>query len=255
MLIEGRRLVERATRWLVRANPRSIDIEQAIERFEPGARHMAHALPDVLDGGDREAFDKRAEDLQSAGVPAELANRAAAMPSMYAVFDIVEVAEATGRDQGTVMTVYAGLGTKVGLNWLRDRIIELPRTNRWQALARAALREDLYGVHRSLTQEVIEAAGAQANGEEAIDAWIERNETAVERCMAILSDINASRAYDTTTLPVALREVRNLIHADAGGGAGSGANGRVADGGDRDKTKVAEDRDRTKISPTRPARG
>ena len=48
------------------------------------------------------------------------------------------------------MTVYVKLGSRVGLNWLRDRIIELPRTNRWQALARAALREDLYGVHRSL---------------------------------------------------------------------------------------------------------
>src|ERR1700760_2836963 len=112
-----------------------------------------------------------------------------------------------------------------GPNGWRDRIIELPRTNRWQALARAALREDLYGVHRSLAQEVIDAAGAEADGEEAIDDWVERNEAAVERCMAILADINASRAYDTTTLPVALREVRNLIHAD--GGAGSGSNGRV----------------------------
>jgi glutamate dehydrogenase len=256
MLIEGRRLVERATRWLVRSNPRAIDIEQAIERFEPGAKRMAQALPDVLDGGDREAFDKRAEDLRNAGVPADLANRAAGMPSMYSVFDIVEVAASTGRDQDVVMTVYAGLGSRVGLNWLRDRIIELPRTNRWQALARAALREDLYGVHRALAQEVIEAAGAQADGDEAIDAWVERNEVAVERCMAILSDINASRAYDTTTLPVALREVRNLIHAD--GGPGPGPNGRIQDGagGKRDQTKVQTDRadrDKTRVSPPRSA--
>ena len=69
-----------------------------------------------------------------------------------------------------VMAVYFQLAARLDLNWLRDRIIELPRTNRWQALARAALREDLYGVHRSLAQEVIEAAGAQADGEEAIDA-------------------------------------------------------------------------------------
>jgi glutamate dehydrogenase len=263
MLIEGRRLVERATRWLVRSNPRAIDIEQAIEHFQPGAKRMAQALPDVLDGGDREAFDKRAEDLRNGGVPGELADRAAGMPSLYSVFDIVEVAASSGRDQDMVMTVYAGLGSRVGLNWLRDRIIELPRTNRWQALARAALREDLYGVHRSLAQEVIDAAGARADGEEAIDAWVQRNEVAVERCMAILSDINASRAYDTTTLPVALREVRNLIHAD--GGVGSGPNGRIQDESDgaRDKTKVVTnranranraDRDRTRVSPPRSAR-
>ena len=187
------------------------------------------------------------------------------MPSLFSVFDIVEVAAATGREQGMVMTVYSGLGSRVELNWLRDRIIELPRTNRWQALARAALRDDLYGVHRSLTQEVLDAAPADADGEEAIDAWIERNEAAVERCMAILADIKASRTYDTTTLPVALREVRNLIHADAP--PGRGPNGRVRDGsdgsdGDRDQTKGitdraerARDRDRTKISPPKSPRG
>ena len=31
----------------------------------------------------------------------------------------------------------------------------------------------------------------------------------------MLADIKASRAYDTTTLPVALREVRNLIRGGA----------------------------------------
>jgi glutamate dehydrogenase len=242
MLIEGRRLVERATRWLVRANPRAIDIERMIESFQPGAELLARAVPDVLDGGDRDAYSKRAEDLENAGVPSELAARAAGMPSMYSVFDIVEVAAATRRDQEMVMTVYAGLGSRVGLNWLRDRIIELPRTNRWQALARAALREDLYGVHRALTQEVIEAAGPDADGEEAIDAWLERNDHAVERCMAILSDINASRSYDTTTLPVALREVRNLIRVAEGLGPSANGDFPAQSGADREKTKISPPR-------------
>ena len=57
MLIEGRRLVERATRWLVRANPDQVDIAQTIRRFEPGAKLLAASLPDVLEGADREAFD------------------------------------------------------------------------------------------------------------------------------------------------------------------------------------------------------
>ena len=79
--------------------------------------------------------------------------------------------------------------------------------------------------------------------------------------MAILADINASRAYDTTTLPVALREVRNLIHADGGvGGDGLRSNGRVQDESDgaRDQTKVHDraraDRDKTRVSPPKSAR-
>jgi glutamate dehydrogenase len=101
------------------------------------------------------------------------------------------------------------------LTWLRDRITELPRTNRWQVLARAALRDDLYSLHRALAQDVLEDAGADAAAEEAIVAWRERNEAAVERVLRMLSDIRASRAYDMTTLPVALRELRNLVRAPA----------------------------------------
>ena len=37
----------------------------------------------------------------------------------------------------------------------------------------------------------------------------------VERCLEILGDIRTAGTYDLTTLPVALREVRNLIQSTA----------------------------------------
>ena len=209
MLIEARRLVERATRWLVRAYPGSIDIERMVRRYRPGAELLARTLPEVLSGSDREAFDARLDELLESGVPAELAQRAARMPMLLYAFDVVDVAEATGRDQGLVTATYFGLGSRLALDWLRDRILELPRDDRWAALARAALRDDLYTLHRSLTRAVLVAAGS--DGESAIDRWSERNATALERAMGVLEDIRASRVYDTTTLPVGLREMRNLV--------------------------------------------
>jgi glutamate dehydrogenase len=211
MMTDGRRLVERATRWLVRADPHGINIAVAIRYFEPGAKLLASALPGVLDGADRETFDARAEELRAAGVPPELAARAAGMPSLTSVLDIVEVAGATGRELDAVMSTYFRLGSRLELNWLRDRIMELPRSNRWQALARVALRDDLLNLHRALTREVLDAGGSSTGSDAAIDAWSQHNGAAVERCLRILADIKASRIYDTTTMPVALREVRNLI--------------------------------------------
>jgi glutamate dehydrogenase len=211
MLIDARRLVERATRWLVRADTRAINIAVTTQYFKPGAKMLADALPDALDGADRESFDARAAELNRAGVPAELARRVAGMSAMLSTFDIVEVAGATRQKPEVVMATYFGLGSRLELNWLRDRIIELPRANRWQALARAALRDDLYSLHRALTQEVLEAGGSGTSSDAVIDVWCNRNGAAVERCLGMIADIKGSRAYDTTTLPVALREVRNLI--------------------------------------------
>jgi glutamate dehydrogenase len=221
MLVEGRRLVERATRWLVRANSDGIEIADTIRGYEPGARLLTGMIPEVLADDDRELFAARASELTAAGVAPELANRVAGMPALLSVFDTIEVANATDREHELVMEIYFRLGSRLELHWLRDRIIDLPRTNVWQALAREALRDELYSLHRSLTHEALEVGGADSDCERTIEAWERRNQSSLERCLAILDGVKASRTYDTTTLPVALREVRNLIRGTVAGGAGA----------------------------------
>jgi glutamate dehydrogenase len=207
MLIDGRRLVERASRWLVSAGTGSIEITPTVARFAPGAQVLTGSLPVLLDEADRDALEARAAELIEAGVPANLADRVASMAHLVSVFDVVDVAETLGRPLQTVMRTYFELGSRLQLNWLRDRIIELPRSTRWQALARGALRDDLLAVHAELTREVL---GDAPEGQDGLEAWWAGKDAAIERCLATLADIRASRSYDTTTLPVALREVRAL---------------------------------------------
>ena len=47
------------------------------------------------------------------------------------------------------------LGGKLHLHWLRDRIALLARDTRWAAMARAALRDDLFSLHAELTADVL----------------------------------------------------------------------------------------------------
>ena len=212
MLIDGRRLVERATRWLVRAHPRKIEIEATTQRFLPAARMLAAALPGVLEGLDAESFQHRLRALGEAGVPAELARRVASMQSVLSVFDIVEDAAATDRSQHEVMATYFALGSRLGLDWLRDRILELPRADRWQALARAALRDDLYRLHRAITRDALLSAAPGADSERIIEAWAAGVEEPMARALGVLADVKASGAFDTTTLPVIMRELKSLVN-------------------------------------------
>jgi glutamate dehydrogenase len=134
------------------------------------------------------------------------------MPALLAVFDVVEVAEATDERVEKVMETYFELGSRLELNWLRDRIIDLPRANVWQALAREAVRDELYATHRSLTQEALEL-GRDSDRDDAPGAWEQRHHPALRRCHAIFDNIKGSGTYDLTTVSVALREVRNLVRA------------------------------------------
>jgi glutamate dehydrogenase len=213
MLLEGRKLVERATRWLVRHRAAPIDIAAAVSSFAAGAEALAEGLPETLDGEDREVWDTMFAELGAAGVPGTLAARVAGMAALLSALDVVEVADSTGRPLDAVSAIYFRLATRLQLHWLRDRILEQPRADRWQTLARAALRDDIQGLQRELTSDVLQGATPADDVEAVIDAWVERNAAAVERYLEMLAEIKATRQYDLTTLPLALREVRNLIGA------------------------------------------
>ncbi len=217
MLLEARRLVERATRWLLRSRPRPLDIGAEIERFADGAAAVAEALPGVLVADEREEFEARVSRLVDEGVPAELAGRVASLGDLFAALDIVGVASATERSIDEVASLHFLIGGGLHMHWLRDQIATLPRENRWQAMARAALRDDLFSLHAELTADVLRAGGAgePADAQARLDRWIDANRPLVERCLDILDDIRAGGAYDLTTLPVALRELRNLIQGAA----------------------------------------
>ena len=212
MLLEGRKLVERATRWLVRSRPRPLDIAAEIAAFAPGAALLADALPELLLGPDRAALEDAARSYADAGVPPELAARVAGVSAVFSALDIVEVAAATGAPLVKVAGVYYALGARLELQWLRDEITALPRDNRWQTLARAALRDELYTVHSALAREALQAGPPDADPEACVEAWQAANEPGVERALQVLTDIRMGGLANLETLSVALREVRNLIH-------------------------------------------
>jgi len=213
MLLDGRQLVERAARWLLRNRRRPLDIAETVKYFAPGAEALYDSIASLLAPEEVEPLAHRAHELRDAGVPERLATRVASLHTMFSTLDIVEIAEETGVDLKNVARVGFDLGYRLQLHWLRDRIVELPRDDRWRALSRAALRDDLYGLHRQLTVDVLRSADDPVQMDDPhalVDRWIEAN-PAAPRALETLADVRVGRVYDLTTLPVAVRELRNLL--------------------------------------------
>ena len=126
--------------------------------------------------------------------------------------------------------VYFTLGERLELDWLRGRVLALPRDTRWEAMARAALRDDVYAEQAGLTATVLRAGAYGQSAEARVASWLAQNDAAIERSLQVLADIRAGGALDLARLSVAVRELRNLIHssespvpaADAGRGIRTG---------------------------------
>jgi glutamate dehydrogenase len=210
MYLESRKLVERASRWFLRNRRRPLPVASTVEFFRDGAARVAAALTDALLGSERDWLEHETAVLASRGVPAEIARRVATLESLYTALDITDLAEQSGHDVEYVTAVYATVGDHLHLDWLRDRIVELPRDDRWHALARLALREDAYAEHRAVTAVVLAGTDPGFDAETAFKVWAAGNRPRVDRVLAILDDIRAHGVFDISTLSVALRELRSL---------------------------------------------
>jgi glutamate dehydrogenase len=206
MLLKARILLERATRWLLRNRRRPIDIAAAVARYSSGAAALAEALPTLLGPSELEAARAKAAAFAEVGVPPELAQRVAHLEALVPTLDLVEMAAAAEVDVASAAAVYFALGARLELHWLRDRIVDLPRETRWEAMARAALRDDVYSEQAGLTAEVLRAGAG-------VERWQAENASAIERSLQVLSDIRSGGTLDLARLSVAVREIRNLIHS------------------------------------------
>ena len=111
-------------------HPGAIDIARTIRLLRAGsARCSRAALPGVLDGADRCGVRRPGRRARARRRAGGLGGRVAGMPSM-----LVGVRHRRGRaDTATASRrghdgIYFRLGSRLELNWLRDRIIELPRS-------------------------------------------------------------------------------------------------------------------------------
>ncbi|GAA0404079.1 NAD-glutamate dehydrogenase [Microbispora corallina] len=211
MLLEGRKLSERGTRWLLGNRRPPLDLASTARFFLEGSRSLAPHLPKLLTGPDLAAYEERRDSFVARGVPDELAERVASMVPAYSTFDLVEIATYTGRPVNEVAEVYFDLADRLQLARLRERVIALPRDNRWNSIARAALRDDLYAAHATLTRDVLIHSKPGLSPEERLASWTEANQAAVNRARQTLSEIWESDTFDLATLSVALRAVRTLV--------------------------------------------
>jgi glutamate dehydrogenase len=208
--LEGRRLAERATRWLLNNRRSPLDIATQIEFFSEG---VADVVADLPRGSDLASLEHVREDLVQKGVPYDLAVWVASMPAAYSALDVVEVAADSARSVTEVADVYFDLADRLHFARMQERVVALPRDDRWKTMARAGLREELYAAHSALTFDVLSAGDADASPAERFAAWKARNAAQVVRAEQTLEDIVSADTQDLATLSVALRVIRTILRS------------------------------------------
>lgn len=210
MLSECGQLVFRATLWFLRSRRLHEDMAATIEHFAPAVEAVYRCLDPLLAPmGTATEEAARIARFEAQGVPNEVARRVAAGHALYAALDMAEVASVTSCPVETVAHVYFAVSDELDVPWLQERIAALPADTYWQTLAKGAMQDDLSGLQRNVSAQVL-AAGADGTVPELVARWKAANGSAVERVTRLLGELRAMTTTDAAMLSVALRELRNL---------------------------------------------
>ncbi|BCB82034.1 NAD-glutamate dehydrogenase [Phytohabitans flavus] len=212
--LETRRLLDRAVRWLVSSRRSPLDVPGEIARLRPGIAELMPKLETLFRGSERDTLHSHAAGLASHGVPEPLAQQTTRLVYGFGLLDVVEVANKTGHQLDNVAEVYFVLSEKFWVDGLLSKISLLPREDRWQTLARMALRYDLYAALAALTAEVLNSTSTELPAPERVHAWEEANATSIARTRNSIGEFGDSRA-DLAALSVLLRQIRTLVRTAA----------------------------------------
>ncbi len=210
MLIDSGRMVVRATLWFLRRRSERMPIADVLQFFAPGVATINKRLNEFLTPQDLDALKAGEARLVSQGVPAAIANEVARSDAMYSVLDIVECAQELNRGVELAAQVYFALVGKLDLRWVSGQVTALPFDTHWQAMARAAMRDDLANLQRQLTSGVLKLSPAVNDPAQLIAEWETHHDKALLRMREVMADLRSARESDLAMLSVLLRELRVL---------------------------------------------
>ncbi|MCA8934119.1 MAG: NAD-glutamate dehydrogenase, partial [Rhodospirillaceae bacterium] len=211
MLLLSRRLVERATGWVLRYCTDNLNVGQQVAHLKPGVDLLIADLDSILYDDAREVLDKRVRNLTKAKVPDDLAYRVSALNILAAGFDLIRISDTCGIGLAEVAPVYFDIGRRLGLAFLRDSAGRMPTANHWQKQAVAAIIDDLYALQSDLTQRVVQSAEEGTPWDEVAEAWLQKRAQPVERIDQLIAELRALDHVDVSMLAVANRRLRGLM--------------------------------------------
>ncbi|MEY1675957.1 NAD-glutamate dehydrogenase [Gordonia sp. ABKF26] len=211
MMLYARRLLFRASRWLLAFRPQPLAMAAEITRYGERVASLSAVVDDWYGPTSLRDITERARGFADRGVPEDLARTVAASLHRFCLLDIIDAAEIADRDAAEVGELYFAVMEHFELEQLLTAVSGLEYGDRWHALARLAVRDDMHGALRALTLKILEVSEPEESTAEKIAEWESSQSSRLSRVRSVLREIDETGTADLATLTVAARQLRSVI--------------------------------------------
>ncbi len=203
-------VAESGVLWLLRNKSPSYALADTRDVLAGQVAAIGERLDRLLPEADLLALQEQTAHWKEHGAPEPLARAVARLRPLAVSLDASRVAEITGEDAETALTVHFHLADRLNIRWLLQAIEAVPSDDPWHERARLGLRDDANRQLRQLSAGLL-ASVTGGKPMQRIDRWLERHQGPVERLLQTLEALQAAGQPDVAMLSVAVQDLKNLV--------------------------------------------
>ncbi|WP_433580624.1 hypothetical protein [Nocardia brasiliensis] len=203
--------LERLARWLLLSCGHPREISACAAGYRSGLARLTAVADQWQPACMRADTACRAEQSRRTGAPSDLAERVFGLAHLVPLLDVLDLAEDCGREPEQVAALYYSLRHELRIDRILRTVEELEHGDRWGALARLAVRDDLHDSMRLLSLDVLTSVEPGLDTAATIADWAARNRSRLTRAENAFAEILAAPEPGLETLSVATRQIRALV--------------------------------------------
>ncbi len=167
--LDVRRVLDRAMRWFIQYD-HQLPLEECLNLYRPVVEALRHDLPELLKGQEKDEVARLMDTASTWGLPADVVRTWGELRDAFTLLDIARVRQLTGEPLESIAPVYFAVRDRFRIEALLDHADELPRATKWEAMARATLRDDIGALVPELTVAVLGVDGSSSGGK-SVSKW------------------------------------------------------------------------------------
>jgi glutamate dehydrogenase len=209
-------LLRRLGLWFIANVPADADLPSTIALYRAGVEALRGNFEGLVSPYEKQDTLARIAELESAGVPHELADEVGAIALMGTAPEIAQLAQQKGLSVDLVAGAYFAIGAEVGIDRLRGLSRRIVGTEHWDRLALRRLNDDLFAAQRALTSDALillpadRAKGTRVDGRAAARAWVNAHQSALARTKAFLAALEGTGELTIAKMTLANSQIHEL---------------------------------------------
>jgi len=176
------RAAEAVVVWLLLSGVAVAPVPAFVQAYKEPLNKLRRELGAVLSGYELEHFKAEKYELGEVFGTA-LADELATLPYLTSMMGVVRVARKSGAPLERAAQHFYGLGERLSLGSLRDALLELPTTTKWEKIALSTLVMDLRRVQVGLSVQYLDGDA------EDVETFLAKNPQSLKRYDATLAEV------------------------------------------------------------------